>query len=787
MKVLLSWLREFTPAEGDPFELADTLSGLGLAVEEVTLLGRGWDGIVVARVLALRAHPQADRIQLVDVDAGDGEPLQICCGAFNMAEGDLVPLATLGTTMPDGLRIERRKLRGEWSNGMLCSARELGLGTDHGGIHVLPAELAPGTPLRDALGVTEDVLFDLDVTGNRPDALAVVGVARDLAARLGSPFQLPEPAVPGKAPAVDDQASVRILDPELCPRFGVRVLRNITMGPSPAWLANRLVAAGMRPINVIVDISNYVMLELGHPNHTYDLDLVPGGALGVRRARAGEVLRTLDDTERRLVDGDGVIVDADDRPIGLAGVMGGASTEISDTTRNVLLEAAVWDRLTIAHTSRRHNLRSEASTRFERGVDPEGVGRALDRFCELAVELAGAEVAEGSVIVDGALHPTPPVLVRTSRVNHLLGTDLHRDRIAALLAPIGFASEPVGVDDLLVTVPSFRPDSAIEEDVIEEVARQHGYDAIAKRVPLPPQTGALTPVQQGRRRLRRSLVGAGLTEAMPLPFLAPDDLARAGLDPAAVVLTNPLAAEESVLRTSLLPGLVKAVAYNQSHRNPPVRLFEVGHVYRPADAELPDEREQIAVVLAGADATEAVTLLWRLVAELGVAGVTVRTAERPGLHPTRAAVVGLAGEVAPITLGEVGEVDPAVLEAFAVDGRVAWLQLEVGPLVAAIGSATVYQAVSRFPSSDIDLAFVVPDAVPADEVADAIAATDDLVRSVQLFDVFRGGVIPAGHRSLAYRIRLQAGDRTLTDADVAVVRERLIDVVTSAHGAQLRG
>jgi phenylalanyl-tRNA synthetase beta chain len=791
MKVLLSWLREFTPVDGDPLEIADVLSDLGLEVEDVSFLGHRWDGIVVARVLDLRPHPDADRIQLVDVDAGGGEPLQICCGAFNLAVGDLVPLATIGTTLPDGLRIERRKLRGQWSNGMLCSPRELRLGADHAGIHILPVGLAPGSPLREALGMTGDVVYDLDVTGNRPDALSVVGVARDLAARLGLAFHPPAPSVEGKTPAVSEQASVRIDDPALCPRFGVRVLRNLTMGPSPQWLADRLRACGMRPINVVVDISNHVMLELGHPNHTYDLDLVPGGALGVRTARPGEVLRTLDGTERRLTGDDGVIVDADDRPIGLAGVMGGASTEISDGTRNVLLEAAVWDRLRVAHTSRRHGLRSEASTRFERGVDPEGVRTALDRFCELAVELAGAEVAEGAIIADGDLRPTPPVLVRTARVNHLLGTDLDREAVAALLEPIGFAAEPVGDHDLMVTIPSFRPDSAIEEDVIEEVARQYGYRRVGRRVPIPPQTGALTQAQRDRRRLRRALVGAGLTEAMPLPFLAPDDLARAGLDPRALVLTNPLVAEESVLRTSLLPGLVKAVAYNQSHRNPPVRFFEIGHTYRPAEGELPDEREELAVVLAGGDAVEATRLLWRLAAELAVAGIRVRPAGGPGLHPTRSAEVRLAGSVdagvAGGVVGRVGEVDPAVLEAFGVEGRVGWLQLDVAPVLAAVGTAVAYRPVSRFPSSDIDLAFVVSDSVPADEVADTLAGTDDLVGSVRLFDVFRGGTIPAGHRSLAYRIRLQAHDRTLTDAEVANVRQRLIDAAAAAHGGRLRG
>ena len=381
MKVLLSWMQEFAPIDGDPEELAAALTEIGLVVEEVSTTGHTWDGIVVAKVLDLRPHPKADRIQLVDVDAGDGEALQICCGAFNMSVGDLVPLATLGTVMANGMEIGRRQMRGEWSNGMLCSAAELELADDADGINILPPDLTLGDRLVDALGAENDILFDIDVEGNRPDALSVAGVARDLAAKLGVPFTQRSPEVAEVEPPTAERGTVTLHSPEICQRFGIRVLENVTIGDSPAWMAARLTAAGMRPINSIVDISNYVMLELGQPNHTYDLGLVPDGHLGVRMGRDGEKLVTLDDIERTITPADAVIVNAADEPIGLAGVMGGASTEISGSTTSVLLEGAVWDRMTIARTSRRLNLRSEASTRYERGVDPFGVERALDRFC----------------------------------------------------------------------------------------------------------------------------------------------------------------------------------------------------------------------------------------------------------------------------------------------------------------------------------------------------------------------------------------------------------------------
>ncbi len=367
MRVLLSWLREFAPIEGDPVELGEQMSDLGMAVESIEYPGRGLDGIVVARVLDLRPHPQADRIQLVDVDAGDGEALQICCGAFNMAVGDLVPLATLGTVMPDGMTIERRKLRGEWSNGMLCSGREIGLGDDHAGILILDPAARPGTDLRQALGLVEDVLYDLEINPNRPDAMSVAGVARDLAARLGVPFtQLDPPAPTGSGPA-GVAASVEIVDPALCGRLYARLIDGVTPGTSPEWMANRLRSLGMRPINSVVDVSNYVMLELGLPTHTYDVAKLTGPVLRTRFARDGERIVTLDDVERTLSAADGVLTDADDVPVGISGVMGGASTEISETTTAVLLGAGL-----VGPDDHRPHL--EATQPAQRGLGPLRAG-----------------------------------------------------------------------------------------------------------------------------------------------------------------------------------------------------------------------------------------------------------------------------------------------------------------------------------------------------------------------------------------------------------------------------
>ena len=554
MKVLLSWLSEFAPFVGTPAEIGDQLSGLGLAVEDIVTVGAGLDGIVVARVLDLRPHPEADRIQLVDVDAGDGEALQVCCGAFNMSVGDLVPFATLGSTMPNGMQIGRRKLRGEWSNGMLCSPEEIGLGVDEDGILILEGGHAVGLALTEALELRPDVLFDLEVNPNRPDAMSVAGVARDLAARQGVPFTRPDPSPAEVGEDAAGRLAVEILDPDLCGRFVVRILDGISIGPSPRWMANRLTALGMRPINNVVDVSNYVMLELGQPSHTFDLAAVAGAGLRVRRATPGETIQTLDGVDRTLSATDGVVADATDVAVSIAGVMGGSSTEISGSTTSVALEMAWWDPMSIASTARRLGLRSEASARFERGADPEVADLAMRRFAELLAE-SGASLAPGVVDVRGNVPAREAIRVRTGRVNAMLGTELGRDAIAGLLESIQFVAEPAGEGgaDLDVTIPSFRPDSSTEIDVVEEVARIHGYDRIERTLPRSTITGGLTPYQADRRVVRTAMVGLGLDEVMPVPFLAPGDLERAGLDPNGVTVTNPLVAEESVMRASLRP------------------------------------------------------------------------------------------------------------------------------------------------------------------------------------------------------------------------------------------
>ena len=813
MKVLLSWLREFAPIEGPPEGIAADLSDLGLAVEDIVTFADAPAGLVVARVAGLRPHPDADRIQLVDVDAGDGEMLQVCCGAFNMSVGDLVPLATVGTAMPGGLEIRRRRMRGQLSEGMLCSAAELDMGTDAEGIMILPGGLELGEDLTAALGVAGDVLFDLEVNPNRPDALSVVGVARDLAARRGAPFVLPEVRVETSGEPASASAAVEILAPDLCGRFSVRLLRNTSGARTPPRLARRLLALGMRPINFVVDLSNYVMLEVGQPSHAFDAGLVPGGLLRVRRAAEGEQVETLDGVVRMLSAGDGVIADASDAPIGIAGVMGGASTEISAGTDAVLLEAAWWNPPDIARTSRRLGLRSEASARFEAGVDPEIAPWALERFAELAAA-GGVTLAPDLVQAHGHVPPRPPVRVRAGRVNAILGTDLTAGEIRSCLEPIGFgiapAADPAAIPGSAgirpatgppagtgaappaparthpgeiwdVTVPSWRPDTSTEIDVIEEVGRLWSYSRIARTVSKSPHPGGLTDRQRARRRVHELLGGFGLMQAMPLPFLAPGDLERCGLPPGGITVTNPLVAEESVMRTSLRPGLLKSVAYNAARRQPGVALFEIGHVHAPGDGELPEEGDHLAVALAGREAPTAAALWERLRRAMPFGPAEVRNEPVAGLHPTRAAVLVAGGEV---VIGALGEIDPAVTGAFGIDERVAWLECDLGRLLTGHLDRPAYRRPSRFPSSDIDLAFALPDAAPAAAVESALrrAAGDRLV-SLHLFDVFRDPErLGPDRRSLAWRLRLQAADRTLTDAEVAAIRTACIEAAQATGG-----
>jgi phenylalanyl-tRNA synthetase beta chain len=783
VKIVHSWLQDLTSIPDEPDTVADALTHLGLQVDDVRTVGTSVAGVITARVLRTERHPDAAKVHRVFVDAGDGVERHVWCGAFNMAPGDVLPLATPGTEMPDGRRIEPRPILGIDSDGMLCSARELGLGDDHTGILILPSDTPLGVPYGEALGLVKEVVYDLDVLRNRPDCWGHRGVARDLAAHFARDLA---PALDAPdATGVERTATVDIVAGDRCARFTTVIVGNVAVGPSPEWMARRLVAAGMRPINNVVDVSNYVMLETNQPNHAYDADTV-GDGFRIRLAADGERLTTLDGVERVLGVDDLLICDADDRPIGLAGVMGGLDTEIADTTTSLALEAAWFEPLGILRTVQRLGLRSEASARFERGVDPHGIDHAVARFVELLrITCPGLVVHAGAV--DARTPSLPPVTttvpVRVGRVNAVLGTDLEPSRMEALLAPIGYAVSSAADGVLLVEVPSWRPDSIAEIEVVEEIARCHGYQRIARTVPKSVVYGSLSPVQRRRRQVREVLHGLGISEAMPSPFLRDGALEAAGIEGPTLRLVNALVADESVLRTSLRPGLLQAIAYNESHRSTGVGLYEIGRVYPPAADVLPDEHEELAVVLAGRDAPDAVAVWRELSRELGWGARLDQGIVPSGMHPARSATLSVGRDV----IGRVGEIHPDVLDAFGVDERVAVLELHLGRLLQVESKPPQWKPISKYPSSDLDLAFAVPETVPAEKVDKAIRqASGGVLTALELFDVYRGEGVAAGQRSLAYRLRLQAADRTLTDDDVAGVRTRA-EAAVAKLGGTLRG
>src|SRR5688572_2932071 len=579
MRVPLSWLREYVDFDLSPRALADELTMHGMEVNAIETAGGDWTDVVVGRLLEVQRHPNADTLWLTKVDIGSDGPVEIVCGAQNLEVGQLVPAALPGSTLPGGRRIERSKIRGVVSNGMLCSAIELDLGTDADGIHILGHgdEIPVGTPLAEVIG---DIVLDVDVKPNRGDALSMLGLAREIAAFTGGELRPPTIDLHESDEPTEAHVSVRIDEPELNPRFAARWFDGVTNGQSPEWMQRRLLAAGMRPISAVVDVTNYVMHELGQPMHAYDASAIPNGEIVVRRARSQETLTTIDHVERELDDRMLVIADSE-RAIGLAGIMGGASTEVTETTSAVILESAVFHGPTIRNTARRLGLRSEASMRHEKGIGQDLPRLAADRAAQLIAEITGARVGRGIVDNDPEPKELTRVSVSVARMSRLLGIDLDANRVVELLRPLGFEVTGDG-DELEVIVPPYRLDVAGAADVAEEVARAHGYERIVGRLPhaaLPPYR---SDPSAGRNLVRRVLAGIGLDEMVGHALIGADDLARTSLDASdasLVRLHNPLSTDHAILRPSMVPSLLGGLAENARRRRPDAWLFDLGKVY----------------------------------------------------------------------------------------------------------------------------------------------------------------------------------------------------------------
>jgi phenylalanyl-tRNA synthetase beta chain len=760
VKVPVSWLREYVAIEMPITELADRLVMSTCEVDGIETVGvADVDGNLglfrVGRVLDAVKHPNADRLQLCQVDVGEGNPRQIVCGAWNFGAGATVGVALPGAVLPNGLQLEQRQVRGELSDGMILAEDEVELGTDHSGIMLLPNGIEPGTPLADVLPLTDAVL-QLETSHNRPDLVAVYGIAREVAALYDLDLAPP----PGTDPQrdADEPVEVTIEDFEACPRYVGRLFRRATIGPSPVWLRARLLAAGMRPISNVVDITNYVMLALGNPLHAFDYKKLAGGKIVVRHAKPGEKLRTLDGVERELEPYDLMIADGG-RSVALAGIMGGEETEIGADTTEILLEAANFEPYTIFRTSERLRLRTEGSNRWEKGVDPYLAEQAAKLATQLIVELAGASWVGHADVHTGL--PEPPVVrFRPERTDAVLGIETPPDEQHAILRRLEF-----GVDGEKVSVPTWRArDVTREIDVVEEVARFHLADVPARLPTRQAMFGRLSKHQRIRRRIEDVLVGFGYSEAYTWSLL-PEDSGTG-----AVRLQEPLSSEQAVLRTSLIEGLLASARRNVDAGNDDIALFEQAHVYLPTGEQLPEERWRVGGIAQGGFAFAKGTAEG-LYAALGV---------EPNFRP--AVDLPATGRGARTDEGWVASVREPELP-----GEWGAFELDVDALVDRVPDLIVYEDVITYPPVRQDLAFVVPDDVTAGElVASAHEAAGPELREMRAFDVYRGGQVEAGKKSIAFSVTFQSPERTLTDEDAGELRNRIVAALEQAFGAQLR-
>lgn len=800
MKVSLQWLKEYLDISLPPAELADKLTMAGTEVKGWQAIGGSWEGIVVGQIVAVNPHPNADRLFLPTVDLGT-EQFTVVCGASNLRVGDKVAFARVGAELIDGhsgktIKLEQAKIRGVVSTGMVCSEKELGISDYHQNIMVLPADAPAGNPLADYMG---DVIFDLEVTPNRPDCLSVIGVAREVAALTGREVRLPDTGYDETGAPIERQIAVEIAAPDLCPRYSASLITGIKIAPSPRWLQQRLLAGGMRSINNVVDVTNFVMLEYGEPLHAFDYNQIKGKKIIVRRAEEAEVMDTLDGT-RRLLSPDMLVIADSERAVAVAGVMGGADSEMTDRTTAIVLEAANFNPPSIYHTGYTLGLPSEARMRFERGISPELTIPALRRATRLIIELAGGQAAKGIVDAYPGKKKPKAILLSRREVKRQLGVDFSLKQIREVLISLGFDCQTASASEIKVTAPYWRSDINLIEDLIEEVARIIGYDRIPITMPrgeVPRQTPA--PIVGFKEEVRRGLTGYGFYEVITYSLTSLDWLNRLlpqshPLETEPLRVLRPMSAEQEYLRPSLRPNLLVALEANRRHEEGGIRLFELCRVYLRRPNNLPDEPEMLCALMSGSrfgqswhggnepvDFFDAKGVVEGLLGQLGVEA-DFKPGEDESLNPARQAAMVVGGK----RVGVVGEVHRKVVDAFDLAGEVYLFELNLAELLPFTLEHKLYQPISRFPAVVRDIALVVDSGVTHRQVVDIITGFP-LVTKVSLFDLYTGGKLPAGKKSLAYRITFQSPSKTLTDEAVNKVLKQIINKLAKELGAALRG
>lgn len=801
MRVSFNWLKEYVDCEFTPAELADLLTMAGLEVEGIEEIGSELKGVVVGHIDSLTQHPHADRLSLCRVKVGK-EFYPIVCGAQNMQKGDKVALALVGAELPGGVKIQKTEIRGEASEGMMCSEAELGLSSSADEIMILSPGAPVGVPLADVLEV-QDHILEVSLTPNRGDCLSMIGVAREVAALSGGKLHLTLPHLHEGADRVEDMVRVSVLDPDLCPRYSARFISKVQIGPSPFWLRIRLERAGVRSINNVVDVTNYVMLEYGQPLHAFDFDLLEGGEIVVKRAAEGERFVSLDEVERVLNNVTLMICDAA-RAVAIGGIMGGLNSEIKEGTSRVLLESAYFSPAGIRRTSTALGLQTESSYRFERGIDPEVVLAASQRAAALIAELAGGDVAQG--VIDS--YPTPfsrsEIRLRLPKVNALLGMNLEHKEVKGILKRLHMEVRENTGAEWVVSPPPYRSDITREIDLIEEIGRLKGYDHIPVQTPkmwIAPFRKEKE--QELEKRTKDVLVGLGFYEVITYSFISPQSLEALRLPPGdfrrhPLPLLNPLVEGQSVMRTTLVPGLLETARYNLSHKTRDLKIFESREVYYPQKGErLPKEKRSLAGLAMGTVVEEGWNIplqevdfyhvkgcIEQLLAELRIPPPTFTFSDGiPYLHPNKGAAIHLND----VAVGAAGELHPELAEAFELPSGVFIFELDLPILADHSREEITFSPLPRFPSVARDVAVAVDNRISAGELAEIIKGVDNVyIETVEIFDCYQGDSIPLGRKGLAFRVRYRSPDRTLTDEEVNEFHHEVLKRLEKVPGLMIR-